>query len=42
MFPKLFSIGDFFLPPYGALVASGVLAGLLVTYRPARRSGMTV
>ncbi len=40
VFPKLFSIGDFFLPSYGALVAAGVLAGLLVSTRLARRRGM--
>ena len=25
MLPKLFSVGDFFLPAYGLFVASGVL-----------------
>jgi phosphatidylglycerol:prolipoprotein diacylglycerol transferase len=40
VFPKLFSIGDFFLPSYGLLVAAGVLAGLMVTTRLARRRGM--
>lgn len=40
MFPKLFSIGDFFLPTYGALVAAGFLAGLWVTGRLARRRGV--
>ncbi len=37
MFPKLFSIGSFFLPTYGVLVALGFLAGLFVTLRLARR-----
>ncbi len=37
MFPKLFSIGSFFIPTYGVLVALGFLAGLFVTLRLARR-----
>jgi phosphatidylglycerol:prolipoprotein diacylglycerol transferase len=37
LFPKLFSIGSFFLPTYGVLVALGFLAGLFVTLRLARR-----
>lgn len=40
MFPKLFSIGSFYLPTYGVLVALGFLAGLSVTVRLARRSGL--
>ncbi len=40
MFPKIFSIGSFFLPTYGVLVALGFLAGLWVTVRLARRSGL--
>lgn len=40
MFPKLFSIGSFYLPTYGVLVALGFLAGLWVTVRLARRSGL--
>lgn len=40
MLPKLFSSGDFFLPTYGLLVASGVLLGLMVTTRLAIRKGM--
>lgn len=40
MFPKLISIGSFFLPTYGVLVALAFLIGLLVTIRLARRSGM--
>lgn len=37
MFPKIISIGDFFLPSYGLLVALGFLAGLWVTVKLARR-----
>lgn len=37
MFPKIFQIGDFFLPTYGVLVALGFLAGLAITSRLARR-----
>src|SRR5580704_7674140 len=40
MFPKLFSIGSFYLPTYGLLVVLGFLAGLTVTVRLARRSGL--
>src|SRR5579864_9848322 len=38
MFPKLISIGNFFVPTYGTLVAIGFLLGLWVTVRLARRS----
>src|SRR5271165_937320 len=38
MLPKLFTIGDFFLPTYGLLVAIGFLLGLWVTVRLARRA----
>lgn len=38
MFPKLFSIGSFYLPTYGVLVALGFLAGLSVTVKLARKS----
>ena len=41
MFPKLITIGSFYLPTYGVLVALGFLAGLWVTVRLARRSGMS-
>ena len=41
MFPKLITIGSFFLPTYGVLVALGFLAGLWVTVRLARRSGIS-
>jgi phosphatidylglycerol---prolipoprotein diacylglyceryl transferase len=40
MHPKLVSIGDFFLPTYGVLVAAGFLTGLWLTVRLARRSGL--
>ena len=40
MFPKLVAIGSFYLPTYGILVALGFLAGLAVTVRLARRSGL--
>lgn len=36
MFPKLFEIGNFFLPAYGLLVALGFLAGLAIITRLAR------
>ena len=38
MLPKLFSIGDFFLPTYGVLIAIAFLVGLFVTIRLARRA----
>jgi len=37
MFPKLVSIGSFYIPTYGVLVALGFLAGLAITTRLARR-----
>ena len=40
MFPKLFTIGSFYLPTYGVLVALGFLAGLSITVRLARKSGL--
>lgn len=40
MFPKIFSIGSFYLPTYGVLVALGFLAGLWITVRLARKSGL--
>lgn len=40
MFPKLISIGSFYLPAYGVLVALGFLVGLTITLRLARRSGL--
>jgi phosphatidylglycerol:prolipoprotein diacylglycerol transferase len=38
MFPKLISIGKFFIPTYGTLVALGFLAALWITIRLARRA----
>ncbi len=40
MFPKLISIGNFFIPTYGTLVAIGFLAALWVTIRLAKRSNL--
>lgn len=40
MFPKVISIGDFFLPTYGLMVAIGFLTGLWIAGRLARRSGL--
>ena len=42
MLPKLFSIGDFFVPTYGALVALGFLAGLWITVHLAKQTNMPV
>src|SRR5579871_2230845 len=39
MFPKLISIGHFFIPTYGTLVAIGFLMGLWVTVRLAGLAG---
>lgn len=41
MFPKLISIGSFYIPTYGVLVALGFLAGLAITLRLARRVGLS-
>ncbi len=40
MFPQIFSIGSFFLPTYGLLVALAFLVGLWVAGRLARRTGL--
>ena len=40
MFPKIFSIGTFFLPTYGVLVALGFLTGLWITVKIAKKSGI--
>jgi len=40
MFPKLLTAGPFFLPSYGFFVALGVLLGLWITLREARRTGV--
>ena len=40
MFPKLISVGSFYIPTYGVLVALGFLSGLGITLRLARRAGL--
>src|SRR5450755_1051059 len=40
MLPKLVSIGSFYVPTYGVLVALGFLTGLAVMLRLAKRAGM--
>jgi phosphatidylglycerol:prolipoprotein diacylglycerol transferase len=40
MYPKLFSIGSFFLPTYGVLVAAAFLVALWMTTKLAKRSGL--
>jgi phosphatidylglycerol:prolipoprotein diacylglycerol transferase len=40
LFPRLVQLGRFYLPTYGFLVASGVLIGLWLTVRNARRQGI--
>jgi phosphatidylglycerol---prolipoprotein diacylglyceryl transferase len=40
MFPKLISIGSFYIPTYGVLVALAFLAGLWVTLRLSKRIGL--
>ena len=40
MLPKLISIGSFYIPTYGVLVALGFLAGLWITVRLGRRAGL--
>lgn len=40
MWPRVFTIGDFFLPAYGVLVVTGFLAGLQVAVWEARRRGL--
>src|SRR5579864_1779214 len=42
MFPKLISIGKFFIPTYGTLVALGFLLALWVTTRLAKRGKLPV
>lgn len=41
MHPRLFTIGSFYVPTYGVLVALGFLAGLGVTLRLAKRVGLS-
>lgn len=40
MFPRLIEIGDFGLPTYGVLAATGLLTGLFIAVRMARREGL--
>lgn len=40
MFPKIFSIGDFFLPSYGVLVTIGFLLGIWITGKLAKQRGL--
>jgi phosphatidylglycerol:prolipoprotein diacylglycerol transferase len=40
MFPKLFTIGTFYLPTYGLLVALGFLTGMTLAQRLATRAGL--
>ncbi len=40
MFPKLFEIGDFFVPTYGVLVAAAFLIALWIASRLARLAGL--
>jgi len=40
VFPKLISIGSFYLPTYGVMVALAFLAGLGITVKLARRNGL--
>jgi len=42
MYPKLITIGKFFIPTYGVLVAIGFLVGLWITIRLARRAKLPV
>ena len=42
MFPKLITIGKFFIPTYGTLVALGFLLGLWITVRLARRAKLPI
>src|SRR5256885_12359096 len=40
MFPRLFHFGNFFLPTYGFMVAVGLIAGLLVISKLAKKNGV--
>lgn len=40
MFPRLFQFGNFSLPTYGVLSAAGLLLGLLICVRLAKREGI--
>lgn len=41
MFPKLIEVGNFFLPTYGVLVATGFLVALWLTVRLAKARGLS-
>jgi len=41
MYPKLISIGSFYIPTYGVLIALAFLTGLWVTVRLAKRAGLS-
>jgi len=40
VFPRLFQIGNFYLPTYGVLVATGVLLGLWISVRNSEKQGI--
>ncbi|HTR23585.1 MAG TPA: prolipoprotein diacylglyceryl transferase [Terriglobales bacterium] len=40
MFPRLLQLGNFYLPTYGVLVASGVLFGLWISVRNSEKQGI--
>ena len=40
MFPRLFQIGNFYLPTYGVLVATGVLLGLWISVHNSEKQGI--
>jgi len=40
VFPRLFQIGNFYLPTYGFLVATGVLLGLWISVRNSEKQGI--
>ena len=40
MFPRLFHLGNFSIPTYGVLVATGVLVGLWISVRNAQKQGI--
>ena len=40
MLPRLFQIGNFYLPTYGVLVATGVLLGLWISVRNCEKQGI--
>jgi phosphatidylglycerol:prolipoprotein diacylglycerol transferase len=40
VFPRLFHIGNFYLPTYGVMVATGVLLGLWISVRNSEKQGI--